>query len=478
MTKSEIVENLKFRNIFKPIAIVIASCSLLIITNYLTIKILSASRAYINGESHYSKAQKDATRHLITYFFTKDDLQWQLYNKELSVPKGDKKARIGLINNSDIETIKNGFREGRNNEKDLNDLIWLFKNFQDVSFLAEAISEWEKGDYLIDQLTSIGNEVHEKISNNTLIPDEKEKILQKLNQITSKLSINERNFSDSLGEGTRLIKIYLLLINIFLTLIIIGSVSVYYWRMVNSLRRAKLDTENKNNNLILLNKELDQFVYNASHDLRAPILSLKGLIELTKSENDLDEIRNYLEIMHQSLDKQDQFIKDIINYSRNKKSKISIAPVSLNQIIDECINQHVYIKMNNEIIINKSVLVDEILSDGLKLQIILNNLVSNAIKYSDEKKAKRFISITTFAESNNTKIEIEDNGIGISPEYQSKIFEKFFITNSDNQKSSGLGLYLVKEAVENLKGNINLDSKKDIGSKFTITIPKQHESQL
>ena len=75
MSESKIVGNFKLRNIFIPLIIVILSCSSLIVINYLTIKILSASRAYVNGESHYSKGQKDATRHLITYLFTKDPIQ-------------------------------------------------------------------------------------------------------------------------------------------------------------------------------------------------------------------------------------------------------------------------------------------------------------------------------------------------------------------------------------------------------------------
>jgi signal transduction histidine kinase len=477
MSESKIIENFKLRNIFIPLIIVILSCSSLIIINYLTIKILSASRAYVNGESHYSKGQKDATRHLITYIYTKNPIQWELFNEELSVPIGDKIARIGLTYNGDIETIKNGFRAGRNHEKDLDDVIWLFRNFQSVPFLAKAISEWKKGDYLIAQLASIGNEANKKISANTLKPDDKQKIFQQINTITDKLTINERNFSDALGEGTRLIKNYLLFTNIFFTLMIIGSVSLYYSVMVNRLRRSKQETDDKNRNLIIANKELDKFVYSASHDLRSPISSLKGLIEIVKLEDDLDQIRDYLDLMHQSLDKQDQFIREIIDYSRNKRKKITVASVSLNKVIDEIIAQHLYIKGTNEIAIKKELSVDEVFSDGLRLKIILNNLLSNAIKYTDESKEKKYISIKTYAKGEFYKIEIEDNGIGINNEYHVKIFEMFFVTNN-NKKGSGLGLYLVKEAVENLNGNITVDSKMNIGSKFTVTIPKQYEAQL
>ncbi|MFV5691065.1 sensor histidine kinase [Flavobacterium sp. LT1R49] len=475
MSEIKILEYFKLRNIFIPLIIVILSCSSLIIINYLTIKILSASRAYVNGESHYSKGQKDATRHLITYLFTKDPIEWKLFNEELSVPKGDKTARIGLTNNDSIETIKNGFRAGRNNEKDLDDLIWLFRYFHSVPFLAKAINEWEKGDYLIEQLESIGNESHKKISTTNLKSNDEQKILQQINIITDKLTKNEQNFSEALGEGTRLIKTYLLLTNIFFTLMIIGSVSIYYSVMINRLRRSKHETDDKNKNLIIANKKLDKFVYSVSHDLRSPISSLKGLIEIVKLEDDLDQIRDYLSLMHESLEKQDEFIREIIDYSRNKRKEIAIAPVDLNKITDEIIAQHLYIKGTSEIVIKKELSVEELYCDGLRLKIILNNLLSNAIKYSDEKKEERYISIKTYTTGDFYKIEIEDNGIGINKEYQVKIFEMFFVTNNNN-KGSGLGLYLVKEAIENLNGSITVDSEMNIGSTFIVTIPKEYET--
>lgn len=475
MSESKIHEKYKLRNVFIPLIIVILSCSSLIVINYLTIKILSTSRAYVNGESHYSKGQKDAARHLTSYLYTKDSAQWKLFQAELNVPKGDGIARIILTNNGDIHAIKKGLRAGRNHEKDLDDMIWLFRHFHSVPFLAKAINEWKKGDYLIVQLTLIGNEAFKKISGNNLKLEDRKKILHQINIITDKLTVNERNFSDALGEGTRLIKVYLLYINIFFTLIIIGSVSIYYSVMINRLMRSKHEMEDQNRHLIIANKELDKFVYSASHDLRSPISSLKGLIEVLKLEDNSDQIRSYLDLMQQSLDKQDLFIKEIIDYSRNKKRKATLALISLNKIIDDAIAQHQYIKGANKIIIKKNLSVDVLYSDGYRLKIILNNLLSNAIKYTDENKENNNISIKTYSLGALCKIEIEDNGIGIKKEYQASIFEMFFVTHNNN-KGSGLGLYIAKEAAKNLNGNITVDSEINIGSTFTVTIPQHYEA--
>lgn len=456
-------------NLFMLLIIVFLSSGLLIFINFFSIKILSASRAYVNGESHYSKAQKDAVRHLITYMYTQDNRELEFYYKELKVPQGDGAARIALLNHDNEIVIKNGFRAGRNKEEDLDDVIWLFKNFKDLSFMAKAIKEWEEGDKLINQLSMIGNQVAQKFKTSKLDPATREKILMEISILSNKLTINERNFSNTLGEGTNMIKKLLIIVNIFFILIIIGSVSYYYSIMVNRLMSSKKEIEIKNENLMMLNSELDNFVYSVSHDLRSPITSLKGLIEVAKLEDDLEMINYYLMLMCQSLNKQDQFIRDIVDYSKNKRIEIVYKTVSLSKLIDDTIILHNHNLNLGKIVITKKILVDEVQSDSLRLKIILNNLLSNAIKYIDESKIEMAISIKTYNSGVFHKIEIIDNGIGIQDEFREHIFDMFFAINKN--KGSGLGLYIVKETLDKLNGSISVLSENNIGSKFTVTIP-------
>lgn len=456
-------------NLFRLLLIVFLSCGLLIFINFFTIKILSASRAYVNGESHYSKGQKDAVRHLITYMYTQDKREWELYKEELKVPQGDGIARVALLNNGTDAVIKNGFRTGRNKEVDLDDLIWLFRNFKNIPFMAKAIKEWEEADNLINQLDSFGNNVYQKVETSKLDSLTRQNMLLEIRILSNKLTVNERNFSNTLGEGTHMIKDLLIIINIFFILIIITNVSFYYSVMVKRLLASKKEIEIKNENLIILNSELDSFVYSVSHDLRSPITSLKGLIELAKMEDDLEKINYYLMLMSQSLNRQDQFIRDIIDYSKNKRIETVVKTVSLKKLINETISQHNHNINVDKISITKDLLVDEIQSDGLRLKIILNNLLSNAIKYFDENKAEKKISIRTYNSGAFHKIEIADNGIGIPEEFKDQIFDMFFVINSN--KGSGLGLYIVKETLSKLNGSITVLSESNVGSKFTITLP-------
>lgn len=473
MTKKLTVKNLKLPKVLILLSVIFLSCTLLIFINFFTIKILSANRAYVNGESHYSKGQKDAVRYLITYLYSEDVSQWKLFKEELSVPQGDGAARIHLIANSDTEIIKKNLRAGRNHEKDLDDMIWLFRNFNQISFFKKAINEWEKGDALINQFNQIANEIHNKIQTKHLDDAEKQKFLSQISDISIKLTQIERNFSGTLGEGTREIKNYLIYTNIFFILIIICSVTLYYAVMVKKLIKSKQEIETKNKDLTIVNKELDRFVYSASHDLRSPISSLKGLVDIMKTEEDPEEVKSYLNMMQSVLDKQDQFIKDIIDYSRNKRTKDVIKKISLVQIVNDAIAQLQYIEEVKKINITKELLLDKMFSDNLRLKIIINNLLSNAIKYADFEKEKSFISIKTYPSDNAFIIEIEDNGIGISKQYLDRIFDMFFVTNKN--KGTGLGLYIVKESVEKMHGTIRVESKIHSGSKFIVTIPHQSE---
>lgn len=472
MSKLQALKNFRFPNVFILILVVFISCALLICINFFTIKILSANRAYVNGESHYSKGQKDASRHLITYLFTKNPAQWKLYLEELKVPQGDGIARVTLLKAGDNKIARKGFLTGRNNENDLDDIIWLFENFKNVSFLSKAINEWGKGDQLIFELFVIGQQINAKIKHNILTTEDQKKYLKKISSISDRLTINERNFSNTLGEGTRKIKDLLIITNIFFILVIVCSVCLYYSIMVKRLLVSKKETEVKNENLVIVNRELDRFVYSASHDLRSPITSLKGLIEITALEDDVQQVRNYLQMMHQSLARQDQFISDIIDYSKNKRKQIIMEPVSLKELCNEAILQLMHIENANKIKFTQELLVDNIESDGLRLKIIINNLLSNAIKYADCNKPEMFITIKTYFSEGLNKLEVTDNGIGIHDDYKSKIFDMYFGTNKN--KGSGLGLYIVKEAVENIKGDISVFSENNVGSKFIVTIPNSY----
>lgn len=454
--------------------LVLLASTVLIFINYYTIKTTSAVRAYINGESEYSKGQKDALLYLLTYVQTGDQQYWPIFRNSLNIPIGDNLARRALVNNGNTETIKEGFLMGKNDPDDLDKMIWLFKNFQSVSFMKEAIQIWHDAEPLINELAAIGEEINDKIKTGTLTPARRQELLGKINIITTELTQKERAFSNTLGNAARLIDMYLFLANIFLTVLIVGSLMVYVIIIINKLVKSEQELIEKNKDLTTINREMDTFVYSASHDLRSPITSLKGLVQITSHENKEQKVEKYLNLMNTVINRLDTFIKEIIDFSRNKRTTVNAGELSLKNIIDESIAQNKFLPAAGNITIEKEINVDTIYTDVLRMQIIMSNLISNAIKYSDDQKSNKHISIRTSKSGTDCMIEIEDNGIGISEEYHERIFDMFFVTDND-QKGTGLGLYIVKETVEKLNGTITVESQKDTGTKFTIKIPFRYE---
>jgi len=444
--------------------VMIAAFSMIVI-NYFTIKILSTARAYVAGESFYSKGQKDAARNLILFMNSGGNvLHWNSFIEELSVPIGDSLARVGLMRGEDRAHIEEGFLAARNHPDDVDDLIWMFENFQHVGFMQKAIQIWKEADYLVGQEMAFAYDLKEKMDRRGLTRLEEAEAVEKINNITNELTIKERAFSATLGEASRQIKSILWTANLIMTLLVIGGTSTYAWLMFRRLR-------DKNRDLSATNEELDKFVYSASHDLRAPITSVRGLIELARMEQDPAQIATYLQLMERSLNKQDLFIRDIIALSRSKKTGVSSQEIYLNKLVDDVVDQHRFMDDAKSIVINREIETDCIVSDEFRVRIILSNFVSNAIKYSDMRKSERTITIRARQNNGTFLMEVQDNGIGIPPKDQERVFEMFYVVTGSNNKSTGLGLYIALEAAHRLKGKITFQSEFGVGTTFTLALP-------
>ncbi|PSL25842.1 PAS domain-containing protein [Chitinophaga ginsengisoli] len=232
------------------------------------------------------------------------------------------------------------------------------------------------------------------------------------------------------------------------------------------------ELEDANDKLKKTNTELDRFVYSVSHDLRAPLASILGLIEFTESETDDEDIKQNLSMMKDSIRKLDIFILDILDYSRNARLEVKRTPISFSSLLTDIRNSLKFISTGNsnvEIRIN----IEEdgtFCSDRSRIIIILNNLVSNAVRYADPAKPASYVEVTVVARADGALISVKDNGIGIHKDYHQYIFNMFYRV-SEKSKGSGLGLYLVKETVEKLNGDIQFTSTPGVGTEFKIYIP-------
>ena len=248
-------------------------------------------------------------------------------------------------------------------------------------------------------------------------------------------------------------------------------------RMVGSLiditekKVKEEEIKEKNQLLEKANAELDRFVYSVSHDLRAPLNSIQGLINIGDTTEDANELKQLLGMMKNRVKKLYSFIDEIISFARNSRTEIQKEEIQLAEMVTEIFENSQYREQSAEI--DFRLLVDKqlaILTDKSRLSVILNNLVDNAIKYHRHAHPGKFVAIKAIEDHSNIVIQIIDNGQGIPDEAQSKIFDMFYRA-SENSKGSGLGLYIVIDMVERLGGEIYLKSAVGEGTTFSIKLP-------
>lgn len=219
------------------------------------------------------------------------------------------------------------------------------------------------------------------------------------------------------------------------------------------------------------NAELDRFVYITSHDLKAPLLSIQGLIHLAEISEDKSEVEMCLKMMMERIKGLENFIGDIIDYSRNVRAGLVKEEIDIKKMIGEIYNDLFYLenvdKIDFEIEVDNALTFN---SDEKRVNVILKNLIFNAVKYQNFNQDSPYIKVKANEDGNHLVITVKDNGEGIDPDIQDKIYDMFFRA-SEKSSGSGLGLYIVKEMVSKLDGTIQLKSEPDKGSEFILRLP-------
>jgi signal transduction histidine kinase len=231
--------------------------------------------------------------------------------------------------------------------------------------------------------------------------------------------------------------------------------------------------ERSNDELRKSNKELDSFVYSVSHDLRAPLSSVLGVVGLCETATEDPFMLKNVGLIKTSIKKLDGFIIDILDYSRNSRMEVTNCEIHFNELLSEVSNNLKFMgneeqrKVSIRTIVNNG---DPFYSDKSRLSIILNNLISNGMRYQNPQAPDPFVEVEVNVSKSAASIRVKDNGVGIDKENHEKVFRMFYRV-SNKSIGSGLGLYIVKEAVVKLNGTISLTSEVGKGTEFSIQIP-------
>lgn len=216
--------------------------------------------------------------------------------------------------------------------------------------------------------------------------------------------------------------------------------------------------------------ELNLFLYSVSHDLKGPLKTIEGLCNI--GEHDATTNHNEIfDLIKRKLKNLESNISDLNVVTKLKNEALPKVQINFDSIRSEMEDRFQFYEGYDSIQINYSNnLVRPYWADLFSIKCIYQNIFENALKYRDVNK-KTIISISIAEEANNVKIQIADNGVGISETIMPKIFDMFYRGNEKSKDDTGLGLFIVSIAVERLNGTIAVDSTEHVGSTFTIVLP-------
>lgn len=218
-------------------------------------------------------------------------------------------------------------------------------------------------------------------------------------------------------------------------------------------------------------KEMDAFIYRASHDLRGPLASITGLTAIAKEEIQENQSAFFFDKIYDSVTRLDNILQELSKLARVTQSQMTPTEINLDLEIFEITESLKHLPNFSQISFVRDINTPAVYSDRTLLIIALQNLIINSINYYDEKKESSFIRISAAETAQGIEIVVSDNGIGIPADLQTKVFEMFY-RGTTVSKGSGLGLYIVKNALKKLKAALRLESEEGKGTVFTITLPK------
>lgn len=219
------------------------------------------------------------------------------------------------------------------------------------------------------------------------------------------------------------------------------------------------------------NFELDQLMYKTSHDLRSPLSSILGLVNLANLDPDPANLTQYLKKIEGRIKKLDEFISSMVNYARVNRGEITVGEIDLEKTVRAVIHELEY--LDNFSAVKTSITVNNkdipFRNDHFLLKIVIGNVISNAYKYYNP-EADSYLNVVIDISPASATMEFADNGIGIRKEHQDKIFDMFYRA-TDRSQGSGLGMYIVRQAIEKIDGTISLSSTYGTGTTIRIVVP-------
>jgi two-component system, sensor histidine kinase len=270
--------------------------------------------------------------------------------------------------------------------------------------------------------------------------------------------------------STQFVSVHMGMSTMMFVSVLVGRVVSDLTNTEEKLRTQKSEMENANLQLSQVNRELDRFVYSVSHDISAPLKSIRGLVTISRLEP--QAASEYLDKIELSANRLEYFIDEVLDYSRTNRKELVMEDLRIRELVEEINEKFQYFERFDRVRFRFEFQTEVIRTDRFLLRVVLSNLLSNAIKYQKTSELHEAEIIVRSREDNHYFIiDVIDNGEGIPTEYHHKIFDMFY-RGTANSTGSGLGLYIAREAIHKLRGEISVESERKKGSTFTIHLRK------
>lgn len=233
------------------------------------------------------------------------------------------------------------------------------------------------------------------------------------------------------------------------------------------------DYKNIENELIETNKELENFIYRAYHDIKGPVATIKGLCYIAALTTNEDAALHYFNLLKLHMYQLETILSKLLVINEMKQMSVVIKPMNIHKILDEVSSSMRNIEGFESVTLIRDINTpDVVFSDKLMLKIMLQNLIENSFAFRNTTSA--WIKVTVNVEGERLLMQVTDNGIGIPDQYHDKIFERYFRV-SEKSKGTGLGLYIVKKLADKLSTHVEVHSIPYLETTFRMHIPLQNQ---
>jgi two-component system, cell cycle sensor histidine kinase and response regulator CckA len=458
-------------------ALVVAT---LFVVTTVAVQNLSAIRAYVAGEGRWSKAQQRAVLALHRYAITNDPADFAVFEHEIAVTLGDRRARETLQSAApDLAVAREGFLAGRNHPEDIDGLIRLFRWFHALPDVAHAIEVWTEGDAAIDRLREEAQELRTAIT--APVPDKARvrRVLDAIDLTDREVSVLEDEFSHTLGRVARWATAGIALLTLGAALLLLTLAGFFSKRVLGRLARSEAALRRSEAQLQEAQRmrAVGQLAGGIAHDFNNLLTVIIGYgDELTQDVARNDPRHEAATEIVLAANRAADLTRQLLAFSRRQVIEptavdVNAVVLGMRAMLSRLIGEHIELVLQladenvharadasqlEQVVLNLVVNGRDAMPEGGRLTITTTRVVEPAARH---RASRALVGLT-----------VVDTGTGMSADTRARIFEPFF-TTKDVGKGAGLGLSVVYGIVEQYGGRIDVDSTPGLGTRFDLWLP-------